>query len=749
MPLLKNSLRLPDFSGGLNERFAPQLLADNESPACENVRSSVRSGALEKVGGYSAYNTTVITGAPKVTGLFDYKKTDLSQKFIVVANGKIYDASGGNFSTWVDITGSTIRSWVIGNDLNIARYGLAGCGTQTAGLSFGGYSSSVLATTEKYDGTNWSASGNLNTARRNLAGCGTQTAGLSFGGWSGSVLATTEKFNGTVWSAGNNLNTARMRLAGAGTQAAGLSFGGSDGAIRLATTEKYDGTNWSASGNLSTAKELLGGAGTQAAGLCFGGWSGSVLATTEEFNGTTWSAGGDLNIARYELAGAGTQTAGLSFGGRDAALKNTTEEYDGTIWTSGGNLNTAKTLLAGAGTQTAGLSFGGWSGSSALATTEKYGFPTLSLTNLIDFLIFKNWLILTDEQTSLRKWDGTADAISSLGTNPPTGKYLEVYKNYLITGYISAYPSRIQWSNVLDPETWTSTDWIDIDKDAGGFITGLEAFYDDLLIFKSNGIHKIAYTGDPDIPFVLIKITDKIGAISNWSIVQVEGIVYFAAYDGFYMFNGAQPIKISDKIQTSFNGFNKDRLDRIYGIHFKDLNQIWWAVATGTNTYNDKIFAYDYANKAWWKYGIDQAECFAEKLVGNDVRIYSGGSNGWVWRQDDGVIFGGSSIVPSWKSKIFDFVGPHKVKTLTESYASVKQATYGDLTLEVFKDFASTGNARTIAVAQSGVSDVVRKLDLTEIGRHFQFKLSQLGACQGYDATLNELVISFMIQGRE
>ena len=82
----------------------------------------------------------------------------------------------------------------------------------------------------------WSSGGNLATARRYLAGCGTQSAGLSFGGYGPS--AVTEEYNGTSWSAGGNLATARYYLAGCGTQSAGLSFGGYDG-YRSAVTEEY------------------------------------------------------------------------------------------------------------------------------------------------------------------------------------------------------------------------------------------------------------------------------------------------------------------------------------------------------------------------------------------------------------------------------------------------------------------------------------------------------------------------------
>jgi hypothetical protein len=40
--------------------------------------------------------------------------------------------------------------------------------------------------------------GSLNTARRHLAGCGTQTAGLGFGGQS-PITGATEEYNGTSW----------------------------------------------------------------------------------------------------------------------------------------------------------------------------------------------------------------------------------------------------------------------------------------------------------------------------------------------------------------------------------------------------------------------------------------------------------------------------------------------------------------------------------------------------------------------
>jgi hypothetical protein len=76
-------------------------------------------------------------------------------------------------------------------------------------LAFGG-TPPATAATEEYDGSTWTAGGNLGTARYRLAGCGTQTAGLAFGGYVPPNSAATEEYDGSSWTAGGNLGTARQ-----------------------------------------------------------------------------------------------------------------------------------------------------------------------------------------------------------------------------------------------------------------------------------------------------------------------------------------------------------------------------------------------------------------------------------------------------------------------------------------------------------------------------------------------------------
>jgi hypothetical protein len=81
--------------------------------------------------------------------------------------------------------------------MNTARQNLAGAGTQTAALGFGGSAPAVTGATEQYDGTSWISVPPMATARSGLGGAGTQTAGLAFGGLTPTVSTATEEWTGT------------------------------------------------------------------------------------------------------------------------------------------------------------------------------------------------------------------------------------------------------------------------------------------------------------------------------------------------------------------------------------------------------------------------------------------------------------------------------------------------------------------------------------------------------------------------
>jgi len=304
-------------------------------------------------------------------------------------------------------------TWTAKTAMNTARYGLAGAGTQTAALGFGGYTGFptyiVLACTESYNITSyngiWTTGGVIPVAKTSLAGAGGNTNAVLFGGALPAVTGVTSEYNGTAWTAGATMATARCSLAGAGTQLSAVATGGFT-TVCIACTELYTKT-FSIVNTLST-NNLYGtipatnivndsvacvtaipGIATNPTGVTLFNKQTLTTPSTDGFSSTStnadnifliatapkgvWTSGGTMNQARYILAGVGTNTAALAFGGNYVGIVACTESYNGTSWTAGGVMNTAKSFLAGAGTNTAALAFGGFNlNPEILANTESY-----------------------------------------------------------------------------------------------------------------------------------------------------------------------------------------------------------------------------------------------------------------------------------------------------------------------------------------------------------------------------------------
>ena len=128
--------------------------------------------------------------------------------------------------------------------MSTARYGKAGCGTQTAALYIGGVSP-VTGKTENWNGTAWTELADLNTARYALSCCGANdTAALAFGG-TPPVKDETEEWDGSSWTEVADLATGRIEMEGAGTSTLGLCIGA--GGPAMANTEE-----WSYSASVET-----------------------------------------------------------------------------------------------------------------------------------------------------------------------------------------------------------------------------------------------------------------------------------------------------------------------------------------------------------------------------------------------------------------------------------------------------------------------------------------------------------------
>jgi hypothetical protein len=88
---------LEAFDGGLNNKYEPNIIADNESPDCLNVVFDDRGGVQSRLG-MKKFNTTTV-GSFSGDGLFTYRQNDTTEIMVGWWNGTMYKLAGTTFTT--------------------------------------------------------------------------------------------------------------------------------------------------------------------------------------------------------------------------------------------------------------------------------------------------------------------------------------------------------------------------------------------------------------------------------------------------------------------------------------------------------------------------------------------------------------------------------------------------------------------------------------------------------------------------
>lgn len=318
-----------------------------------------------------------------------------------------------------------------------------------------------------------------------------------------------------------------------------------------------------------------------------------------------------------------------------------------------------------------------------------------------------------------RKLDGsTAADITAI----PKGKYAVWFHNYMFVAGVSSVPSRLYFSNVEAPETWTAADYIDINPDDGDSITGLDVLGDELIIYKKNRVW--ALTGFSTAGFTITKVNNRIGGhgcVAPRSVQSIGNDAFFLSFIGNqphirtlqrtrYAVNVAGGI-ISEDIEATFNGANKSRLNQAASIF--DGRKYYLSYPTGSSTTNDGVVIYDTIHKGFVRWTGLNASCWVISTIGGRAEIYFGSAtaNGLVYKLDTSTSDNGAAIDFQYKSRAYTCrgeLGDTKADTKAKwkyLYLTADSGNDVDLTVQVSPDLFTFETEATMDL--SGSSSVL------------------------------------------
>lgn len=130
--------------------------------------------------------------------------------------------------------------------------------------------------------------------------------------------------------------------------------------------------------------------------------------------------------------------------------------------------------------------------------------------------------------------------LNTLGGSPPAGGYVKVVNNFaFLSGNLTGAStiSRVYWSNVGDPETWTSSNFIDVNLNDGDQVVALSSIGNNLIIFKRNSTWSLSTTTTTTSGVAtlgpLTCISPKYGCIGPLCVDSMpDGTIVFMSVDG-------------------------------------------------------------------------------------------------------------------------------------------------------------------------------------------------------------------------
>lgn len=234
-------------------------------------------------------------------------------------------------------------------------------------------------------------------------------------------------------------------------------------------------------------------------------------------------------------------------------------------------------------------------------------FTGLSSGAVPSYNTFDDILIIASDSSDVpRSWDQTT--AQNLAGTPPNFSFSETHQNRVWAAGVNSFPSRLFFSEFVDPEDWTGagSGFIDIDPDDGDEIRAIASHKNELWVFKGphkGSIHRITGTaptgGDT---FARKTFVRGLGAVNHNGIFRFKDDLGFIWSDGTIHSLAAT---------ASFGDFNEAALSRDINkyieenINFSQLKKVWavnsvkkgtvlFGVPIGGSTDNNIVLMMDY-----------------------------------------------------------------------------------------------------------------------------------------------------------
>jgi hypothetical protein len=350
----------------------------------------------------------------------------------------------------------------------------------------------------------------------------------------------------------------------------------------------------------------------------------------------------------------------------------------------------------------------------------------------------------------------SSSLFANLAADAPEARYVTVVRDFVVSGYQSSYPNRVQWSALGDEASWTQSattqaDFQDIPD--GGSVVGVTGG-EFGLIFMDRAIHRMSYIGSP-LVFQFDNISRNLGCYEANSIIQYGGTAFFLGDDGFYACDGQNVIPIgSEKVNRFFfDNVEESTLYLMSAAADPIKKLIIWAYASNSSATPDSLLIYNYQTQKWSSgtTSVDRIASTSTPAVTLEGMDTYGTLETILTSFDSRLWLGGKlQLAGVDGAKIVTFTGANATAFLETGDIEVPGATSSITMVKPIVDDGSGSVAllsrrllsEAITFSSQTAADSENRVSVRGVGRYHRLQLTPTGSwtsAVGLDIDLNQL----------
>jgi hypothetical protein len=225
----------------------------------------------------------------------------------------------------------------------------------------------------------------------------------------------------------------------------------------------------------------------------------------------------------------------------------------------------------------------------------------------------------------------------NLGGSPPDFSICSIHLNRVWTND-KTNKDRLHYSATANAEKWQGADdsgALDIrpgDGDPSG-ITGIFPFKGRLFVAKQKRFYQVV--GDSPENFQVLDVSSGIGVVNQAAVASIDqDDVLFMSERGIHSVGTTASYGdfagqyLSNKIQPSFDGWTKARLEYSQALYIPFLSSVAFSISEDSSSVQDKIWLFNTLNKEWYEWPDIQATAMCVVNVNSKPTLYMATSGG-------------------------------------------------------------------------------------------------------------------------